>query len=135
MADWKNKLIIALVICSITGLISGFMAFFMLKDIVDEEYRIGIFWIAFVIGFCAPGFYKLQEIFFQGSERSKRWFRMKEGNVFEKVEKVEEKDDFKNPDWLKHQYYDLGNSIQNIADDQGVSMMTIRKWIDEIEKS
>jgi len=35
--------------------------------------------------------------------------------------------------WLKHQYYNLGRSIQDIADDQHESMMTIKKWIDKLE--
>lgn len=32
-------------------------------------------------------------------------------------------------DWLKHQYYDLGRSIQDIADELGVSMIKIRKLL------
>ncbi len=35
--------------------------------------------------------------------------------------------------WIKHQYYDLGRSIQDIADDQHESMMTIKKWVDKLE--
>jgi len=46
----------------------------------------------------------------------------------------EEKRDYLNLTWLKHYYYDLGMSLQNIANDQGVSMMTIKKWVDKIEK-
>ncbi|MFX1448271.1 MAG: hypothetical protein ACFFCG_09050, partial [Promethearchaeota archaeon] len=52
----------------------------------------------------------------------------------EKVKKAEEKDDYKNIDWLRHQYYELGKSIQDIADEQGVSMMVIRKWLDKHKK-
>jgi len=46
-----------------------------------------------------------------------------------KKEKIlyEEKRDYMNPSWLKHQYYDLGKSIQDIANKQNVSMMIIRK--------
>ncbi len=44
------------------------------------------------------------------------------------------KDDYKNSDWLKHQYYELGKSIQDIATEQGVSMIMIRKWIDMSEE-
>ena len=36
--------------------------------------------------------------------------------------------------WLKHQYYDLGRSIQDIADELDESMITIKKWLDEIDK-
>jgi len=46
----------------------------------------------------------------------------------------EEKRDYMNLTWLNHQYYDLGRSLQDIADDQGVSMMIINKWVDKIEK-
>jgi len=47
----------------------------------------------------------------------------------------EEKRDYLNLTWLNHQYYELGRSLQDIADDQGVSMMTISKWVDKIERS
>lgn len=46
----------------------------------------------------------------------------------------EEKRDYLNLTWLNHQYYDLGRSLQDIANDQGVSMMTINKWVDKIEE-
>jgi len=36
--------------------------------------------------------------------------------------------------WLNHQYYDLGRSLQDIADDRGESMMIIKKWVDKIER-
>jgi len=36
-------------------------------------------------------------------------------------------------DWLKHQYYDLGRSMQDIANELGVSMIRIRKSLDRIE--
>ena len=51
-----------------------------------------------------------------------------------KEEKIqyEEKQDYMNPSWLKHQYYDLGKSLQDIADEQNVSMITIRKWVDKL---
>lgn len=34
-----------------------------------------------------------------------------------------------NLNWLKHQYYDLGRTMQDIADEQGVSMIRIRKLL------
>lgn len=46
----------------------------------------------------------------------------------------EEKRDYLNLTWLNYQYYELGRSLQDIADDQGVSMMTINKWVDKIEE-
>ena len=44
------------------------------------------------------------------------------------------REDYKDSDWLKHQFYDLGRSIQDIANEQGVSMITIRKWLDMSEE-
>jgi len=35
--------------------------------------------------------------------------------------------------WLKHQYYDLGRSMQDIANELGVSMIRIRKLLNRIE--
>jgi len=37
-------------------------------------------------------------------------------------------------EWIKTQYYDLNRTIQDIADDLGESMMTVRKFLNEIEK-
>jgi len=36
-------------------------------------------------------------------------------------------------EWIKTQYYDLGRTIQDIADDLDESMITVRKNLDEIE--
>jgi hypothetical protein len=47
--------------------------------------------------------------------------------------KVKEKEDYKNRVWLKHHYHKLGWSIQDIANDQGVSMMTVKKWVEKLE--
>ena len=41
------------------------------------------------------------------------------------------KEDYKDVEWLKSQYYGLGQSIQDIADDQNVNMMKI---VDVVEK-
>ncbi|MBA7554200.1 hypothetical protein ES705_46812 [subsurface metagenome] len=46
---------------------------------------------------------------------------------------LEVKKDYINKTWLNHQYYELGRSLQDIANDQGVSMMTIKKWVDNLE--
>jgi len=53
------------------------------------------------------------------------------GHIEEK-KRFEEKQDYMNPSWLKHQYYDLGISLQDIANEQRVSMITIRKWVDKL---
>ncbi len=37
-----------------------------------------------------------------------------------------------NLSWLKHQYYNLGRSIQDIADKLNVSMISVRKMLDKI---
>jgi len=50
----------------------------------------------------------------------------------EEKKTFEEKQDYMNPSWLKHQYYDLGRSLQDIANEQRVSMITIRKWVDKL---
>jgi len=52
---------------------------------------------------------------------------------FNEATKRKEKEDLIK--WLKHQYYDLGRSIQDIADDQDVSMITVRKVLDKIEST
>jgi len=52
----------------------------------------------------------------------------------EKKEKIKEKKEEFDLKWLKHQYYDLGRSIQEIADELNESLITIRKWLDNIDK-
>jgi len=47
--------------------------------------------------------------------------------------KFEEKKNYMNLKWLNHQYYELGRSLQDIANDQGVSMITIKKWVDKLD--
>ena len=47
--------------------------------------------------------------------------------------KLEVKTDYMNIKWLNHQYYELGRSLQDIANDQGVSMMTVKKWVNNLE--
>ncbi|MFX1490589.1 MAG: hypothetical protein ACFFBI_15665, partial [Promethearchaeota archaeon] len=42
------------------------------------------------------------------------------------ISKVQEKGGYLDVKWLKHQYHDLGLSIQEIANDQNVTMMKIR---------
>ena len=44
------------------------------------------------------------------------------------------KKNYMNIKWLNHQYYELGGSLQEIASDQGVSMMTIKKWVDKLDQ-
>jgi len=36
-------------------------------------------------------------------------------------------------EWIKTQYFDLHRNIQDIADDLGESMMTVKKYLNEIE--
>jgi len=43
------------------------------------------------------------------------------------------KKDYTNLKWLNHQYYELGRSLQDIASDQGVSMITVKKWVDKLD--
>ncbi len=53
----------------------------------------------------------------------------------DKPKKKIEKQDYMNSGWLRHQYYDLRKSIQEIATEQNVSMITIKKWVDELENT
>lgn len=48
--------------------------------------------------------------------------------------KFEARKNYMNLKWLNHQYYEGGRSLQDIADDQGVSMMTIKKWIYKLDR-
>lgn len=44
-----------------------------------------------------------------------------------------EREDYKTSAWLKHHYYELGWSFQDIADNQGVSMMIVKNWVDKLK--
>ena len=48
--------------------------------------------------------------------------------------KLEVKKDYVNLKWLNLQYYELGRNLQDIASDQGVSMMTIKKWVNKFDR-
>jgi hypothetical protein len=50
-----------------------------------------------------------------------------------KHKQKKEKQDYRNLNWLKHQYFDLEKSIQEIANEQHVSMITIQKWVEKLE--
>lgn len=47
--------------------------------------------------------------------------------------KLEEKKDYMNLKWLSHHYYELGMSLQDIANDQGVSMITVKIWVNKLD--
>jgi len=53
----------------------------------------------------------------------------------DKPKKRIEKQDYMNLGWLRHQHYNLEKSIQEIADEQNVSMITIKKWVDKLEST
>ena len=46
-----------------------------------------------------------------------------------------EKQDYTDLKWLEKQHFELNKSIPQIADEQHVSMMTIKEWIDKIKKN
>ena len=48
-------------------------------------------------------------------------------------QKTEREQNLRNPNWLKHQYYEKKRTIQEIAAGQHVNMITIRKLLDKIE--
>lgn len=50
----------------------------------------------------------------------------------EKQQTIKEKKEDLN--WLKHEYYDMGRSIQDLADELNVSMMTVKKWLDKFNE-
>jgi len=74
---------------------------------------------------------ELNPLYWGSPPKPKDYFWSQGNKNIEKVESVEEKDDYKNLDWLRQQYYELGRTIQDIAEGQGVSMITIRKWLDK----
>ena len=45
------------------------------------------------------------------------------------------KQDYSDLKWLENQHFNLNKSVQQIAGEQNVSMITIREWIDKIEKN
>jgi hypothetical protein len=45
-----------------------------------------------------------------------------------------ERYDYMDANWLRYQYYNKGRTIQYIANDQNVSMITIKKWLDKLER-
>jgi len=137
----KSRYIFSLVILGIGTIFLGVVGGVVVSGLLSPDD----FWMGFgvgsIIGFGASIslLIFIDEFFFDILPERKTkpkhpWTPRSQGNIYEKVEKVEVKDDYKNLDWLRHQYYDLGKSIQNIADVQGVSMITIKKWIDKIEK-
>jgi hypothetical protein len=48
---------------------------------------------------------------------------------------AEEKKDYTDLKWLKQQFYGLNRSIQDIADEQNTSIITIKKWVKKLENS
>ncbi|MFX0042086.1 MAG: hypothetical protein ACFE8L_04160 [Candidatus Hodarchaeota archaeon] len=46
-----------------------------------------------------------------------------------------EKTDYMNLGWLKHQYFDLGKTLQEIALDQNSSIIKIKRWVDKLENA
>ena len=50
------------------------------------------------------------------------------------MQKVEEKNDYLDLDWLKRQHYDLGRIIQDMNNERSVFMITIKKGIENYAK-
>lgn len=46
-----------------------------------------------------------------------------------------EKTDYMNLNWLKHQYFDLGKTLQDIATNQNVSLLKIKRWVDKLDNA
>ena len=51
----------------------------------------------------------------------------------DKPKRILEKQDYMNLGWLRFQHYNLEKNIQEIADEQNVSMITVKKWVDKLE--
>lgn len=49
------------------------------------------------------------------------------------IRRQREKTDYMNLNWLKHQYFDLGKNIQDIAEDQNTTIIKIKRWVDKLE--
>ena len=52
-----------------------------------------------------------------------------------KIHGSKEKTDYMNLNWLKHQYFDLGKNLQDIATNQNVTIIKIKRWVDKIENA
>lgn len=48
---------------------------------------------------------------------------------------AEEKADYKDPSWLRHQYYELGRILQDISSEQGIYIGEIKEWVDKLDDS
>ncbi|NHJ19436.1 MAG: hypothetical protein EAX91_00730 [Candidatus Lokiarchaeota archaeon] len=47
---------------------------------------------------------------------------------------LKRKYDFQDLSWLKNQYFNLGKTLQDIAEDQNASMMQIKIYLDKIKE-
>lgn len=54
--------------------------------------------------------------------------------LFSRLDLRESKNDYIGLQWLEKQYYELKKSIQEIATEQNVSMITIKKYIEKIDR-
>ncbi len=115
---------------SVVGLIFGiiFMPFgiivnYLISRFLPSIYHIGSYGLAF---FISGGILILGSII-----RLYRRYKEKQ----EKKHILSKKREEFNAEWLKYQYHDLGRSIQDIADELKVSMMNIRKRLNDIENN
>ena len=140
-SEYKLALGIIFIFIISVGLLGGAIIHALFERGSFEAYLIGfgvlLVLISFFGYFGIPLLLEIISSFFQSKKPRKSSSKdpfWSQGNVYEKRERLEVKDDYKNSDWLKHQYYELGRSVQDIAEEQGVSMITIRKWLDKLEK-
>jgi MFS family permease len=110
-------LIITGIIIAVAGIaVNGFFSEFL-----PSIYKLGSYGFAFMF---AGGILVISVIF--------QYYR-RHREKSEKAKIVSKKRDEFNLEWFNHQYYDLGRSIQDIANELNESVITIRKWLDDNE--
>lgn len=105
----------------LSAIVISFIVLFPLFGLIITAFVVMI--IYSIVG----GFFNFFDVF----EGRKACIICRKTTVWKRAKQVEEKDDYKNLDWLRQQYYEIGRTIQDIAEGQGVSMITIRKWLDK----
>jgi len=111
---------ISLVILGIILIPLGIYVNDLIMNFLPWIYSIGSYGFAFIITGVGLVFSRLLMYYRKQKEKIDREERIQE-----------KKGDLQ---WLKHQYYDLGRSIQDIADELDESMITIKKWLENIDK-
>ena len=109
-------IIIGIIIAGAGYIVNGFFS-----EYLPSIYKLGSYGFAFMFG---GGILVFSVIFqYYREHKEKR----------EKKQIVSKKRDEFNAEWFNHQYYDLGKSIQEIANELNESVMTFRKRLEKID--